>query len=705
MPPDGRPVFRTFECTEVAETERCIEDKQGTHNWYFAVNRIKPSAYNRKAKKSDIEAVLWLHVDIDNLDALKRILAYDILPTVTIFSGGGYQCFYRLATPTTDFDLAERCNRALARALGGDNCHNVDRVMRVPFTVNVPNAKKRAAGRVPTVSYIVEEATDWSRQYDIAIFAEETATAATAVSPASQPCDVLPKAIAELSVTVTDTVRSLIEKGDDELAPMGTPGARYPSRSEVVFRVACDLARAGCSDAEIAGILLNSDYGISSSVLEKQQSKKYALKQAQSALATIGTGWPDMAKFGPRPTLRNTLLAIRRLGLHCENDEFHRRKKIGGHALQAFQGELSDDGCAVLRHMILERFRFDPGKDHTREAANTLCLENSFHPIRDYLDRLHWDGQGRIELWLTAYLGAEDTPLNRAIGRIMLVAAVRRIRQTGCKFDNIVIFEGSQGTGKSTAIRILAGDENFSDQDILTLDPKAQMEAVEGVWLYELGELEGLSRADMSKVKAFASRLVDQARPAYGRFRETRPRQNIFIGTTNDDQYLRDRTGNRRFWPVATGTIDLEALRQDRDQLWAEASALEARGESIVLAEELWPAAKDQQDARMEDDPWLDRLQNIGIDSDMEAHDFMDWKLLPSDGSYKVSTADIFQHVLKMEPSNVQSWHNKRLAQLMRNIGWDGPKNMKFGQRVMRGYTIAETKLALIWDPDHDRPN
>ncbi len=154
------------------------------------------------------------------------------------------------------------------------------------------------------------------------------------------------------------------------------------------------------------------------------------------------------------------------LGLHCEYDQFHHRKTIGGHILQSFQGELSDDGCAVLRSEILQRFYFDPGKDHTREAANLRCLENMHHPVRDYLAALTWDRQPRVERWLSEYLGADDTPLNQSIGRLVLVAAVRRVRQPGCKFDTILVLEGPQGSGKSTAISLLAGADNFSDQEI-----------------------------------------------------------------------------------------------------------------------------------------------------------------------------------------------------------------------------------------------
>jgi predicted P-loop ATPase len=140
------------------------------------------------------------------------------------------------------------------------------------------------------------------------------------------------------------------------------------------------------------------------------------------------------------------------------------------------------------------------------------------------------------------------------------------------------------------------------------MDKQDQQEAVQGVWIYEIGELEGLSKAEVTKVKVFASKTHDRARPAYGRHREDRPRRCIFVATTNDDKYLRDTIGNRRFWPFKVPKIDLDAIRRDRDQLWAEAAAMEAMGEALVIPEELWPEATKQQLARMEIDPWEDIL-------------------------------------------------------------------------------------------------
>jgi len=189
--------------------------------------------------------------------------------------------------------------------------------------------------------------------------------------------------------------------------------------------------------------------------------------------------------------------------------------------------------------------------------------------------------------------------LNRAIGRKMLIAAVRRARKPGCKFDYIIVFEGLQGTGKSSVLCILAGDGNFSDAEILGMDKQDQQEAVQGIWIYEIAELEGLSKAEVTKVKLFASKTHDMARPAYGRHRVDRPRRCIFVASTNDDKYLRDTTGNRRYWPIKTPKIDLDGIARDRDQLWAEAALAEATGEALVIPEELWPEATAQQLARM----------------------------------------------------------------------------------------------------------
>ncbi len=319
--------------------------------------------------------------------------------------------------------------------------------------------------------------------------------------------------------------------------------------------------------------------------------------------------WPDVNEDGfPKATCTNATVAINALGIQCRKDLFHEKFLVDGETINAWAGDMSDDVIQMIRKTIRFRYGFDPKVENTRDACTQLCLEHQFDPVCDYLDGLTWDGTPRLDGWLTRYMGAPDTELNRAIGKVTLIAAVRRAFDPGTKFDQIVVFESAEGHGKSTAVEILAGSENFSDQNILGLQGKEQQEAMCGIWLYEIADLTGMKRAEVEHVKAFASRKVDRARPAYGRFRVDRPRRTVFFATTNDNEYLKSQTGNRRFWPVTIGRVDLDALRRDRNQLWAEAAEREARGDSVALPEKLWAAAAEEQDQRREGDDWFELI-------------------------------------------------------------------------------------------------
>lgn len=667
---NGRVEAITFEADAHESAFHWLDARQGVANLYFQVNESLPGVRNKKAKKQDIATARHLHVDIDDPEALPRIQAYEPAPSVVLFSGGGFQAFWTLSEPTTDLEGVELRNAKIAQDLGGDNCHNIDRIMRVPGTINIPNAKKRSQGRVEALAYVVERHGNFDLRYSAHDFqplvaAEPATEVHLSTIPAHIELDTLPDSVSE-------ETRQLIIHGDDPSSPMGEAGARYPSRSEIVFRVICDLLRANVAHDVIASLLLDQAYGISQSVLDKKQPERYALKQIRAALEAVAGGWPDATSKGPRPTYRNTVIALDRLGLEGQHDVFHHRKLISGDALQGYAGELSDDLCAVIRSAIIDQFGFDPGKYNVIEAANVICLENKVHPVSDYLNLLRWDGQERVPSLLNHYFGAEDTPLHRAMSRAVMVAAVRRVRQAGSKFDTVLVLEGKQGSGKSTAIRILAGDSNFADQDILSVDAKQQIELIEGVWLFELGELSGMNKADIARLKAFVSRQVDRGRPAYGRYREDRPRQVVFIGTTNQGAYLRDTTGNRRFWPVATTTIDTDALARDRDQLWAEAAHLEEQGFSVVLPEELWADAAAAQTARLEEHPWHDILSNA--------------EGSVANGLERITTEEIFSDLLHLPPGSRQPFQQQQIGSIMISLGWSGPKRIRVGGKVLRGY-------------------
>jgi predicted P-loop ATPase len=256
----------------------------------------------------------------------------------------------------------------------------------------------------------------------------------------------------------------------------------------------------------------------------------------------------------------------------------------------------------------------------------------------------------------------------------------------GTKFDQIVVLEGEQGTGKSTVIKILASEDYFSDAEILGLGGREVQELCTGVLLYEIGELEGLGKRDVAHVKAFAVRTHDRARPAYGHMLENRGRACIFIGTTNSSDYLADDTGNRRFWPVVThprpGQVELElaALRRDRDQLWAEAVVAERTGESLVIDKELWGEAAAVVDARLPDDPWQDILATV------ENMPNSGGSLERAEGYIKVTSEFLLNGVLCISPEKVNQNHSKRLARVMERLGWEKPPNIRIGTRVGKGY-------------------
>jgi predicted P-loop ATPase len=404
-----------------------------------------------------------------------------------------------------------------------------------------------------------------------------------------------------------------------------------------------------------------------------QKAQKYARATAQ--------GFVDVTAAGDiKATCANTRNAIEKLGIACRYDQFRDRMEIGGQPIAEFAGELSDNACLYVRKIIEEEFGFDPGREKALDTAVQLCLEHQFDPIVEYLNGLKWNGKPRIERWLIDYAGAVDTPFIRAVSRISLIAQVRRARHPGCKFDQIIVLEGKEGTEKSSLLERLAGGAAFfSDQTILGLSDRDQQERLRGVWTYEIADLTNVTKAEVEHVKAFASRTHDRARPAYGRALVSLPRRCVIWATTNNPQYLRSQTGNRRFWPVRTGVIKLAQFERDRDQLLAEAATEEAAGASIVLPEELWDDAHEQQEERREFDPWEDVLVDVKgtIVTNQKT----------GQPEERVLTCDILWNELSITKDRQTEAQAKRVAAAMRMNGWTGPIVMRVGSKRGRGFS------------------
>lgn len=332
---------------------------------------------------------------------------------------------------------------------------------------------------------------------------------------------------------------------------------------------------------------------------------------------TEACAWGDSIKGGhsdKKSKVDRTTIAdaLKGWGIVLSFNEMKSQIEING--LENFGPALCDAAINRLRmRMEKEQGQRCP-KDYFYDAVADIAQSMRIHPVREYLAEVQpkWDGVSRLDGWLAKYCGAEDSSYNHAVGALTLIAAVRRARQPGCKFDTMMVLEGGQGCGKSTALSILAGSAAwFTDSFPFGSGSKVIAEECGGRWIIEASELAGLRKSDHETLKATITRTEDIARPAYGRFAVATPRGFIVIGTTNSESWLSDPTGNRRYLPVKVTSFDLEELKKDRDQLWAEAASREADGESIALDPELWDEAAAQQEARHLPSPLADELSVI----------------------------------------------------------------------------------------------
>jgi predicted P-loop ATPase len=316
-------------------------------------------------------------------------------------------------------------------------------------------------------------------------------------------------------------------------------------------------------------------------------------------------------------------------------------------------------------------------KDTVHAAVDLRASERPFHPVRDYLSNLRWDGHPRLNRWLADYLGAEHTPYASAVGRMFLIGMVARIFEPGCKNDYMMILEGSQGALKSMACRVLGGPW-FSDHLPDLPVGKDVSQHLRGKWLIEVAEMHAMNRAEAALLKAFVTRTTERYRPSYGRKEVVEPRQCAFIGTTNKSVYLRDETGGRRFWPILTGKIDIAALEQDRDQLFAEAVHAYRQGDKW------WPDRRfeaehvaTEQEARYEADAWEEVIAEWLSDKD------------------RVTVYEVAFKALQFQTSRIGTADQRRIIAILERKGWQRSKRDSEGRRLYVRIRVAEASEAL----------
>jgi len=438
--------------------------------------------------------------------------------------------------------------------------------------------------------------------------------------------------------------------------------ARRTVEDATARTLAANAARfAGSQEAMEAAATRRAEAGLAlRAAREAAREAREALRAAQvgerraAATAQADPAVLEELTLDPRTGLpKSTLLNLSRIfdgdtrygPTFFRHDDFAGKLYYGSRlAVDTFDTGINQD--------IESRYGFSSKTTLVQEAIMKQAADNSFHPVREYLDALEWDGESRLDALLSRGFGALGTPSFLAdAGRKFAIGAVARIYEPGCQMDTMLVLTGKQGVGKSTGLRMLAAGW-FADSP-LPLGDKDSFMQLAGRWLYEISELDSFRKAENTRIKAFLSSRFDSFRPPFGRHVVERPRQTILVGTTNEEQFLNDPSGSRRFVPITVHLVDLAWVTEHRDQLWAEAVSRYRSGEIWHYEGVSASLLAKESRAYHQEDPW----EPVIID------------YLNRQRKAEVSVTDILTGGLCVAVPQIDKHHRQRVVHILRGLG------------------------------------
>lgn len=681
------------------DVDNCRIDLTGK-NCYLGIGirkqRLSPE---KRGVASDVIAIpgLWVDLDFDDgnshrvknlppsLDACIAMLDdAPCRPSLIVHSGHGLQAYWLFNEAWYFEDDLER--QYAARLAKGweswfqtygknhgwhvDSTADLARVFRIPGTFNYktdPPVQARII-RETMIRYEPSDFDDWI-EGDIP-------------QPAPVHNNHIPVSDVLKAATIPDRLKFLIVSGD----VIG----KYPSRSEAVFAVTSGLIRAKIDDDSIISTLLNPDYRISEMPIERGQKwvaneiarvhKKLAMNGHHASSNGQSSTEIDGLQYDAKG--KKVLENFYNMSLILENhkcwqgkirfDSFRNRPMLDNNPV-------NDTTEFRILEWLGKHYQFGGNKRNVlSDAIKSVASKNEYDALLEWIDKLpKWDGIQRMDTWMIDLCGSEDCDYSRWVSKVTLLQMMNRALNPGCIARLIPIWNGAENQGKSTAVALLGGE--WATTLKVTLESKEAHMAIHGYWIAELEELDTLYKTSEARLKAFLTNTSDHYVPKYSNHSVDYPRRTVFIGTTNDSDYLRGLTGNTRFLPINTGTFDLEAMKNSRDQLLSEAKAWLLENPEQPWWNEpdnLRPIIKGERESRRVLNVYEDDLKRFlageGGDNCFDNSRSNDYKVPKTNYLYRTTLEDIF--VLYMKIDSKEKWKDtslqRQVTEALKALGW-----------------------------------